>query len=144
MPDNRLKNIICPAAHTLNGYLNNSLSKDEYRETELHVSGCPYCLFRIAEAAKALKKDSLIKKIRDAMARLARNTNIWILLSILGFCLSFILPRHFIQFLVMTVLFGIKWIIDNKNTKMLIMIHEAWNSGSANNIDHPIKSFERK
>lgn len=48
------------------------------------------------------------------------------LLAAGAFAASFLVPRYFIQLLVATLILGIKWIVDAKTTKMLVMIHEAW------------------
>ena len=125
MTKNRLKIKTCPEEHKLNGYLNNSLDPIEHSQIEDHIKNCRYCLYRIAEAARAVKGDLTLKKILAALLAIHRGGNIWITVSMVSFTLSFIFPRHFVQFLVVTIIFGLKWIVDNKNTKTLITIHEA-------------------
>jgi len=65
-----------------------------------------------------LKKGNIMKKL-----------NIYLLLAVVSFVLSFAIRQYFVQFLVATLLLGVKWIADSKSAKMLVMIYEAWKKG---------------
>jgi hypothetical protein len=58
-----------------------------------------------------------------------KKINVYLILAIVSFILSFVFWDFFLQFLTATILLGIKWIADAKSTKMLVMIYEAWKKG---------------
>jgi hypothetical protein len=63
-----------------------------------------------------------------------KKINIYLVFAIMTFALSFLVPRYFAQFLVATLLLGVKWVADSKTTKMLVMIYEAWKDGREKDI----------
>ena len=71
-----------------------------------------------------------------------KKINIYLILAIAAFTLSFITGRYFLQLLVATLLLGAKWITDSKTTKMLVMIHEAWKKGGEHEASEVIKRFD--
>jgi hypothetical protein len=118
-----------PAEADIADYLSRALPAAAMERLEGHLAGCDECLAAMVSAYEAAgkrgNKNSLIKKLRAIMKKF----NIYLILAILSFALSFFMPRHFIQLLVATLLLGIKWIVDAKSTKMLVMIYEAWKHG---------------
>ena len=50
---------------------------------------------------------------------------LWLVLGILSFSLSFFIPRYFFQCLAAALLFGIKWIVDQRAQKTKILIYKA-------------------
>lgn len=50
----------------------------------------------------------------------------WLVGALLTFALSFVFPRYFLQFLILTAILGGKWIFDTASTRTLIMIYDAW------------------
>ena len=118
-----------PTENDIADYLARSLSSAARARIEEHLAGCDECLAAMVSAyesvGKSGNKNSLMRKIRAIMKKL----NIYLILAALSFALSFVTPRHFIQLLVATLLLGIKWIVDAKSTKMLVMIYEAWKHG---------------
>jgi len=157
MDHNRIKTAICPDEYVLNDYLNKGLATRRNRirryprsvgtpqvtEVEAHVAHCPYCLYKIAEAYDILK-DTRKFNITEVFMAFFKKINLWLTISILMFALSFCFPRHFIQFLAGSMLCGIKWILDNKNTRMLIMIHDAWRHGGEREAGQVIESLGSK
>lgn len=115
----------CPEEHLLNGYLTGGLEPHEREALEKHLEGCPYCIYKIAEAYEIVHQDVLTGGIMDIVKKI----NVWAVLSVVFFLCSFTIPHFFIQFLAAACLFGLKWIIDSKNTKLLIMIYDAWKHG---------------
>ena len=109
----------CIPHEDLCDYAYGALSSEKRKKIESHLSRCYHCLDSIVAMHDAAK----ISRKRDLSFR---KEYLFLLLTILCFTLSFILSRYFLQFLAATVLFGIKWIIDSKTTKTLIMINEAW------------------
>ncbi len=125
--DTRVK--VHPSENDIAGYMARSLSAAQMKQVEKHIAGCDECLAAVVSAYESAgrsgSKVPFKKKAGDVMKKL----NIYLILAILSFALSFIMPRHFIQLLVATLLLGIKWIVDAKSTKMLVMIYEAWKNG---------------
>jgi len=130
----------CPEEHLLSGYMTGTLAAADRAGIERHVSSCPYCIYRIAEAYEVVND----QKRHGGHFTMFKKINIWALLSLAMFILSFLFPRYFIQFLAAGSLLGIKWIVDNKNTKMLIMIHEAWKHGGEKEAGRVIENIENR
>ena len=58
-----------------------------------------------------------------------KRINLYLILAVIAFSLSFVTPRYFVQLLVATLVLGIKWVADSRSTKMLIAIYDAWKTG---------------
>lgn len=126
MTDTKMKTDTHPDEAALAGFLAGRALKDGRERIEEHLSSCSRCLDRIAaahEAVAAFNKTKSRKKIKDAIMK---KINIYLLLAVISFSLSFIVPRYFLQLLSATLLFGIKWVADSRSTKMLISIREAY------------------
>jgi hypothetical protein len=54
---------------------------------------------------------------------------IWYGVAAAAFCMSFLMPRYYMQYLVLTLLAGIKAIADQRQAKMQILIYQALESG---------------
>lgn len=115
-----------PTETELADFLSRSLSGEERRRLEDHIAGCSDCLDRLVSAYESVEG---FKKASAKKGRFMNKINIYLVLAILSFILSFAVPRYFLQFLVATLLLGIKWVADSKSTKMLVMIYEAWKKG---------------
>ena len=50
---------------------------------------------------------------------------LWLLLAAASFALSFSIPRYFVQCVALAVLFGVKWIVDQKAAKTQVLIYKA-------------------
>jgi hypothetical protein len=50
----------------------------------------------------------------------------WLLISLTFLGISFFVPRYFIQLIVLTIIFGLKWVFDQATTRQIIMIYEQW------------------
>ena len=46
--------------------------------------------------------------------------------AIFFFILSFVIPRYFIQFLVVTLILGIRWAFESDGGHTLIMVLDSW------------------
>lgn len=143
MADEVLKTQKCPQEYVLNSYLIGTLYGDERERAERHIANCPYCIYRIAEANDVLR-EGVMERVKGIIMNIKKYVNVWFLLCVTLFFLSFIFPHYFIQFLTGSILFGIKWIVDNKNTKMLIMIYEAWKQGGQEEANRIIESLDSK
>ena len=50
---------------------------------------------------------------------------VWLFSGVIAFALSFVFRQYFLQFLVLTLLFGVKWMVDQKAAKTQILIYKA-------------------
>lgn len=123
MTTTKIETKIHPTEVELSDFLGNLLSVQDKQLLEDHIAGCNECLEKIVSAHESVK---LFKK---GTVNIMKKVNFYLIFAILSFTLSFITPRYFIQLLVATLLLGIKWIVDSKSTKMLVMIYEAWKKG---------------
>ena len=123
MTDTKIETKIHPSETELADYLSDSLSAEERGRLENHIAACEECLERIVSAHES------VKMFKKRKVNIMKKINLYLVLALVSFVLSFTVPRYFVQFLVATLLLGIKWIVDSKSTKMLIMIYEAWKRG---------------
>ncbi len=149
----------CPDEHILNDYLTAALAESDREKIENHIADCPYCIYRIAEAYEVLnesrfnpstwlrvdgERSRTIKSIKEFFMNARIKLNLWLVGCIIMFLLSFLVQRYFLQFLVGAILLGAKWIIDSKNTKMLIMIYDAWKRGGRKEAAHILESLDSR
>jgi len=122
---------LCLNEIDLNDYLNGSLSQERRAEVEKHLAACDKCLEKTVFAYEAVRDFEQKPKGETRMeSRSVRwKRNLWLVLAILSFTLSFFVPRYFVQLLVATILTGMKWIFDSVNARILIMIYDAWKTG---------------
>lgn len=135
----------CPTAEALGKYVSGALEPGKLYNVSSHVKSCKFCneliegallystyekhisLDRVAdkvkEKAKSLNPAYKTKghKIIDHLKR-----NSWLILSLGSLIGSFFASRYFFQFLILAVLFGLKWIFNRESTRVLIMIYNAW------------------
>ncbi len=129
----------CPDEVTLAKYINGELSAEERKALEGHISTCQECLFNMSEAETAVAGSKRLPK--GNVMDIKNEFNIWFFISLFCFSLSFIIPRFFFQFLTGAAITGLKWIMDNRNTKLLIMIHQAWNNRNDEDINVVMKKI---
>ena len=132
-----------PNETALAGFLDASLPEMERRRIEAHLSSCDECLAAVVladEAVEKFRKDRRRKNRRGFL----KMRNIYLAIAIISFAVSFALPRFFIQSLVATLLFGMKWIADTRSTKTLVMIHDAWRRGEDKEVSRILSGFEKK
>ena len=125
-----------PTEVELADYLSKSLSGKEREKVEAHIAGCDECLDKVASAYNS------VKSLKKRKANIMKRINIYLILAVISFVLSFAFRQYFLQFLTATLLLGIKWVVDSKSTKMLIMIHEAWKKGGAEEASRVIKNID--
>lgn len=77
---------------------------------------CPHCGKGITPFKKPYPQQKLMN-------------GLWLILACGVFGLSFVFPRYFMQFLVLTVLFGFKWILEQRSAKSQILIYKALREG---------------
>jgi len=126
-----------PTESELADYLSRASTREERKRVEDHIACCNDCLENIVSAHESVSafkkgKSSTMKKI-----------NIYLILAVVSFILSFTIPQYFVQFLTATLLLGVKWIVDAKSTKMLIMIYEAWKNGGEKEASRILSSLDK-
>lgn len=107
-----------------------SLTEKALENWREHLAGCPHCRARLAglcdaqtlnpeEAAAepVTAKKSVRRYLAKKMPRRVFSLGVrspWFWVSLGAWVLSFIFPKHFLQFLFLAVLTGGKWIIDER------------------------------
>ncbi len=139
----------CLSELQIHQYLERQMNPANRQKVEQHLVECYDCLEKVAEVSKAKSQfekgqipkpphDSSrwLKRLRPqlslrkgATSRSRRRPWGWLAVTVCAFTCSFIFPRYFAQFLVATLLFGIKWIVETRTTKTLIAIQEAYKRG---------------
>jgi len=131
-----------PAEIELASFLDGSAPAKEKERLEDHIACCEECLAKIVSAYEAVEKFNKKGPAKNKRSQIMKKINLYFILAAVSFALSFIMPRYFLQLLVATVLFGIKWIVDAKSTRMLVMIHEAWKKGGEKEASRILETIE--
>jgi len=139
------KSADCPSVEALGKYVLGELGPNELYDISMHTKSCKFCNeliegallysaygkqinvgdvpLKIKEKAKSLnptyKKER--HKIMDYLKR-----GVWLMLCLVSLLMSFFIPRYFLQFLILSVIFGLKWVFNRESTRALIMIYNAW------------------
>lgn len=130
-----------PDERELADFMAGCLPADARVRLEGHIAGCSKCLTKMVSAHEAV--GTFRKRKITGKGAIMKKFNIYLILAGLAFILSFITPRYFIQLLVATLLLGIKWIVDSKSTKMLVMIYEAWKNGGEREASRMLERLDR-
>lgn len=134
----------CPALEDLALYAADALNAGKAGEMDAHVRSCKACaeLARDArlysrympaarrervpahskERAKSVNPNYRGKKTMISHVK----KNKWLIISLCGFGASFAVPKYFQQFLIIAVIFGVKWVFDTGSTRTLVMVYNAW------------------
>ncbi len=126
-----------PKESELADYLSNTLTNERRKGVEDHIACCDSCL------ESAVSAHESVKKFKKGKPGSMKRINIFLLLAIISFTLSFIFRDYFLQFLTATILLGAKWISDAKSTKMLVMIYEAWKKGGEKEASRILSSLDK-
>ena len=132
-----------PADTELAGFLARSLSKNDRKRIEAHLSACDECLDSALTAYDSVSSFGKRYRKKGVNMRIFKKINIYLLLTAISFSLSFVMPRFFIQLLVATLLLGIKWVADSKSTRMLIMVYEAWKKDGERGASLVLETLEK-
>lgn len=119
-------NRICPSEEILSEYISGILSPADKSEFEKHLAACTECRQLLAEVHDCLDGPDIRQIYRNVLCWVKKNR--WLIGAATAFLCSFLFPGHFLQFLAACLILGIKWVIDAKTAKMLIMVYEAWKS----------------
>lgn len=135
---------IHPAETELAGFLDGSLSPDDRKRLEAHISSCDECLCAIVSAKESVDSFRGTDKSGKERNNPMKKINAYLILAALAFTLSFAMPQYFIQLLVATIILAVKWIVDAKTTRMLVMIYEAWKKGGEKEASRILKELDIK
>ena len=127
----------------LNDYLEGVLSNEKKVALEEHLKDCGECLEKIEFAHNVIKSFGRSKRGESEVGMKSKNY-IWLTGAVISFILSFIVSQYFLQFLIATVIFALKWIFESVNARILIMIYEAWKKGGEKEASKILKTFDRK
>lgn len=138
----------CPDENVLLDYMGHRLDSQECRIIENHIAGCSFCLSQLSLACQAQMvskqgylpylPQELVNKVRELLKtdknrsgrKMIRNKKIKKNLFLAGasifFILSFLIPRYFLQFLVGTLILGIRWTFESESGRTLIMVLDSW------------------
>ena len=126
-----------PTESELADYLSRASAGEERKKVEDHIACCSDCLENVVSAYES------VRAFKKGKAGTMKKIKIYLILAIISFILSFTIPQYFVQFLTATLLLGIKWIVDAKSTKMLIMIYEAWKNGGEKEASRILSSLDK-
>lgn len=136
-----------PTPDEIAGYLGGTLGAGERARVEEHLGSCEDCLAKTAAAHEAVTAPAGDGRGGAAAGRAPgaiRRVNYYLAGAVLSFLLSFFVPRFFLQFLAAAMVLGIKWIVDARSTKMLIMIHDAWKRGGEKEASRVLERLDRE
>ena len=119
-----IMNRICPSEEMLSEYLCGVSSLEERTGIEAHISTCKECRELLAEADEIIKIPVPVVLVRRTASWCRKN--LWLIICIASLLSSFMFPKYFLQSLAGFVLTGIKWIVDMKAVKTMIMIRETY------------------
>ena len=126
-----------PGEAELAGYLSDTLNDGERKRIGDHIACCNDCLDNAVSAYES------VKKFKKGKAGVMKKINVYLILAVISFALSFVFQRFFLQFLTATILLGIKWVSDAKSTKMLVMIYEAWKKGGEKEASRILSTLDK-
>jgi len=126
-----------PKEAELADYLSSVLTGEDRKRVEDHIACCNDCLENVVSAHES------VKTFKKGKADIMKKINVYLILAIISFILSFVFRDFFLQFLTATMLLGIKWVSDAKSTKMLVMIYEAWKKGGEKEASRILSTLDR-
>ncbi|MBN1871768.1 MAG: hypothetical protein JW800_04255 [Candidatus Omnitrophica bacterium] len=135
----------CPSIDNLVRYASGEADSNLLYETGLHVKQCKHCseLIEGALLYSAYGDRINMEKIPSSVKNKAKalnpkfkqeeknimhiiKRNLWFMLFAISVSASFVVGRYFLQFLVLALVFGLKWTFDKESVRTLIMIYNAW------------------
>ena len=134
----------CLEQEVLLAYLQGGLSQERCKVVEHHLAGCGFCLNQLDVAHQAQLKSGedsfeavpqgLINKTKVSLGiSTVKNNNkskpirrrFFLAGTVISFALSFIIPKYFIQFLVATLILGLRWAFESEGARTLIMVLDS-------------------
>jgi hypothetical protein len=112
----------CPSEEELGEYVAGCLPQDETPAMERHLSECKKCRVLVAEAHRAMRSPDIVEMVSKVAGRIVKN--LWLIAGTVFFLLSFLFPGYFFQFLAVSLMLWLKWILGSKRSGTVIMIKE--------------------
>ncbi|NQS99578.1 MAG: hypothetical protein HQ595_00715 [Candidatus Omnitrophica bacterium] len=143
----------CPAEAVLSDFLENRLSQEKVNRLLEHLANCRCCLtllelgHRAKQRAEDMPTTEMLVRAKDLARKNPRKSMLkfkWPALASFSFILSFVFAKYFVQFLVLAVIFSLKWVFDTGSTRTLIMIYQAWRKKDSATAQQIIRDFSRK
>ncbi|MCK4912486.1 MAG: zf-HC2 domain-containing protein [Candidatus Omnitrophica bacterium] len=136
----------CLDQEVLMDYLRDKLDDQERKDVEEHFSQCNFCLSQLNLAFEAKKSNirniggkvpsglvneakALLKDDKSITGRGKGNRmkkNLFFAGAVVFFIISFLLPKYFIQCLVVTLVLGMRWSFESENGRTFIMVIDSW------------------
>ena len=137
----------CLGEEVLLDYLEHKLDGQKRKDVEEHFSQCNFCLSQLNLAFEAKKSGiggkvpsrlinkakSLLKNDKNANHRgrpRRMRKNLFLAGAIIFFITSFLLPKYFMQCLVVTLILGMRWVFASENCRTFIMVLDSWRRNS--------------
>ncbi len=133
------KTLSCPIERSLWDYRSGFLSKRREDGIRRHLFRCRFCLEALLVTDESLRgigfdpeeppsKDSLERVVsfakRDRPSKSLFQKSFWLFLSLFSIGLSFLFSRFFLQWLILGLLFGLKWVFDTATNRTLIVMYD--------------------
>lgn len=143
----------CPTELELNDYLEGRLSQKRQEALLQHIADCAHCisLLELAQRIKQKPQEDLspdmLSRAKSLMQQQSQKRALdykWQILATASFALSFILTQYFLQFLILAVIFSLKWIFDTATMRTLIMIYESWHKKDRGTVRRIIQDSQDK
>ncbi|NQT28353.1 MAG: hypothetical protein HQ570_02010 [Candidatus Omnitrophica bacterium] len=164
------KTVDCLSEQVLIHYFRRKLDSEDCQKAENHLAGCEFCrsqLDLIFEAGRAYKRGEggkvpaeLIQSAKNLLETDKNNhhkrtmrkkritKNLFLAGAIISFVASFFVPKYFFQFLVVTLILGMRWAFESEGGHTLVMILDSWRRHShdhddeiSNRLNDKFKSF---
>ena len=128
----------CPSEEMLGEFVSGCLPVVERTDMEKHLCECEKCRTLVAEAHQAIGLPDVVEMRRKATDVMKKK--IWLVAAVTFLLTSFLVPGYFFQFLLASLISGVKWIADSRNAKTIVMIQEDRQSSKETHLDN---SFPR-
>ena len=152
--DNLEKSPKCPDENLLIEYLSGDLDQEKCKLLEHHLAGCGFCLNQLSLASEVdsiidqksfLAPQNMVHKVKSRLGINQSRDNqnkfkikigkelFFLTGTLFCFALSFVFSRYFMQFLVATLVLGIRWAFESKGGNALITVLDSWRQNSQTN-----------
>jgi len=139
---------LCPNEEVLIAYFEQKLGGKDCQNIESHLAGCGFCRNQLnlifeaidvhkrgksekvpvefIEKAKALLKADRSADYMKTVRKKRIKKNLFLAGAIAFFIASFFIPKYFFQFLVVTLILGMRWAFESEGGRTLIMVLDSW------------------
>lgn len=147
--DKTKKTAACLSEQSLMDYFEGKPDQEYCQHIESHLAGCGFCLSQlnlifqaqqgvykrdkgtkvpagyVRRAKELIKADSDMENKKTLRKKKVKK-NLFLIGAIMFFVGSFFVPRYFCQFLVITLILGIRWAFESEGGSTLIMVLDSW------------------